>query len=313
MKRLLVALFLMISPFILAKKLMLATCEMGNGCTFQLSELDATEYDIVDGNTENYYENLPENAIIVDAKIEGNWENYVELEMSRSQLDKFYGGDGFTMMYPFNPNFQPLDGEWKIQMGTVVGDICYGQTSNLFKTMLEGKSQSGNVTFSKPFHGRFLMNSSDVKWIRIRPNLYRGYFGNPYMNLVFMAELKNEKLIEGLITVTIRVPTKEDCVNKIPISYTCVKANPWEDPVDWDALENENPKPNVPLIEDDPKPNVPLIEDDPKPDVPYLEEEDDLLPVVPNEDDLLPVEPKGNQPNVPQIEDPKPNVPRIED
>ncbi|MBA5628248.1 hypothetical protein [Moheibacter lacus] len=313
MKRLLVALFLMISPIILAKKLILATCEMGNGCTFQLSELDATEYDIVDGNTENYYANLPENAIVVDVKVDGNWENYVELEMSRSQLDKFYGGDGFTMIYPFNPNFQPLDGQWKISIGTVVGDVCYGQTSNLFKSMLEGKSQSGIVTFPKPFHGRFLMNSSDVKWMRIRPNLYRGYFGNHAMNMVFIAELKNEKLIEGLITVTIRVPTKEDCINKIPISYTCVKPKEWEDPVDWDALENENPKPNVPLIENDPKPNVPLIEDDPKPNVPYLEDEDDLLPVVPKEDDLLPVEPKGNQPNVPRIEDPKPNVLRIED
>src|SRR5690606_9575205 len=132
-------------------------------------------------------------------------------------------------------------------------------------------------------------------------------------NLVFDAELKNEKLIEGLITVTIRVPTKEDCVNKIPIRYVCVKEKEWEDPVDWDAIENENPKPNVPRIEDEPKPNIPRIEDEPKPDVPYLEDEDDLLPVEPKEDDLLPLEPKGNQPNVPRIEAPKPNVPRIED
>src|SRR5690606_536812 len=199
------------------------------------------------------------------------------------------------------------------EIGTVVGDVCYGQSSNLFKSMLQGKSQSGNVNFPKPFHGRFLMNSSDVKWIRIRPNIYRGKFGNQFMNLVFDAELKNEKLIEGRITVTIRVPTKEDCVNKIPIRYVCVKEKEWEDPVDWDAIENENPKPNVPRIEHEPKPNIPRIEDEPKPDVPYLEDEDDLLPVEPKEDDLLPLEPKGNQPNVPRIEAPKPNVPRIED
>lgn len=302
MKNKILILFLMFSPFLFAKKLMLATCEMGNGCTFQLSELDASDYDIVDGNTENYYENLPENAIVVDAKIDGNWEKYVETEMTRSQLDKFYGGDGFTMIYPFNPNFQPLDGEWKVQFGTVNGDICYGQSSNLFKSMLQGKSQSGIITFPKPFHGRFLMNSPDVKWMQIRPNVYRGKFGNPFMNLVFDAELKNEKLIVGMITVTIRVPTKEDCVNKIPVQYVCVKEKEWEDPVDWDEMENENPKPNVPRIEDDPKPDIPLLED-----------EDDLLPVIPKEDDLLPVEPKGNQTDVPRIEDPKPNVPRIED
>lgn len=286
---------LIISNIAFANKLMLATCEMGKGCTFQLSEADASDYDILDGNNENYYQNLPENAIVVDAKINGNWENYVETGMTRSQLDKFYGGDGFTMIYPFNPNFQPSDGQWKIQIGTIVGDICYGQTSNLFKSMLQGKSQSGNVTFPKPFHGRFLMNSSDVKWVRIRPNIYRGYFGNPYMNLVFVAELKNEKLIEGVITVSIRVPTKEDCINKIPISYICVKANEWEDPVDWDAIENENPNPDDDLLPVKSK------------------EEDDLLPVKPKEDDLLPVKPKEKQSNVPRIEGPKPNVPRIED
>src|SRR5690606_20987857 len=105
MKAKIILIIFLTFQFGFAEKLMLATCEMGNGCTFQLSDLDATDYDIVDGNTENYYENLPENAIVVDAKIDGNWENYVETEMNRSQLDKFYGGDGFTMIYPFNPNF----------------------------------------------------------------------------------------------------------------------------------------------------------------------------------------------------------------
>lgn len=113
------------STFLFGKKLMLATCEMGSGCTFQLSEIDAHEYDIVEG-TDGYYEGLPENAIVVDGKIDGNWERYIETEMTRSELDRFYGGDGFTMIYPFNPNFQPLDGQWKVQFGTVVGDVCFG-------------------------------------------------------------------------------------------------------------------------------------------------------------------------------------------
>lgn len=272
---------------------MLATCEMGSGCTFQISDIDASDYDIVEGTENGYYENLPENAIVVDAKVNGNWENYVETEMTRSQLDKFYGGDGFTMIYPFNPNFQPLDGEWKIQFGTVNGDICYGQESNLFKKILEGKMQNGTINFPKPFYARFLMNSPDVKWVKLKPNKYRGVldfgFGNGPMKLVFDVELINPKKIKGMFTVTIKVPTKEDCVNKIPLTFICVKPNEWEDPVDWEGDE-----PKVDIIKDEPMTDVPIIEDAPHTDIPILEDE-----------------PK---PNVPRIEDnPKPNVPRIED
>jgi hypothetical protein len=238
-----------------AKKLMLATCTEGNGCTFQISEADATDYDIADGNNSGYYENLHENAIVVDVKINGKWEQYVETQMTRSELDKFYGGDGFTMIYPFNPNFQPINGEWQVKIGTVTGDICYGQESNMFKSMLQGFSQSGNIKFPDPFHARFLMNNPSVKWKQIRPDLYKANFGNQYMGLKFDVQMISEKKIEGLFTVTIKVPTKEPCVNKIPITYTCIKASEWKDP--WEDLENE--KPDVPRL-DDPKPNVPRLE-----------------------------------------------------
>lgn len=313
MNKKLALLFILISPFLFAKKLMLATCEMGSGCTFQLSDIDASDYDIVQGTENGYYENLPENAIVVDAKINGNWENYVETEMTRSQLDKFYGGDGFTMIYPFNPNFQPEDGEWKIQFGTVNGDICYGQQSNLFKKMLEGRMQSGTINFPKPFYARFLMNSPDVKWVKLQPNKYRGTldfgFGKGPMKLVFDVELINPKEIKGMFTVTIKVPTKEDCINKIPVTFICVKPNEWEDPVDWEEIENQDP--NVPRLEDEPKPNVPRLEDDPKPNVPRLNDADDELldPKSTYQDD-----PGNNNPDIEIIEDaPKPNVPRIDD
>ena len=146
-----------------AKKLIQATCEEGKGCTFEISELDASEYDVITGKPEGYHENLPENAIFVNTKLNGSWEQYVETGMTRSQLDQFYGGDGFTMIYPFNPYFQPVDGQWQIKIGTVTGDICYRQESNIFKSMLQGMNQSGNITFPKPFHARFLMNNPKLK------------------------------------------------------------------------------------------------------------------------------------------------------
>jgi len=292
MKTLILSFLLLLSATSYAKKILVASCESGNGCTFQVSDADASDYDVVYGTKEGYHENLPENAIVVDAKINGKWEHYVETEMTRSQLDKFYGGDGFTMIYPFNPNFQPVSGEWQIKIGTVTGDICYGQESNLFKSVLQGMTQSGNVNFPNPFHARFLMNNPNVKWQQIRPDLNKAYFGNQYMNLKFDVQIINEKKIEGLFTVTIKVPTKEPCVNKIPITYTCVKEKEWKDP--WEDFETANPDDD--LLPVTPKGN-----------------KDDLLPVNPKGDDLLPVEPgKEPKPNVPRIED-KANIPRIED
>ena len=262
---------------------MVGTCEEGNGCTFQISEADAGDYDVIYNSETGYHENLPKNALLVDAKINGKWEHYVETQMTRSQLDKFYGGDGFTMIYPFNPNFQPVSGEWQVKIGIVTGDICYGQQSNLFKSILQGMSQSGNVNFPSPFHARFLMNNPNVKWQKIRPDLYKAHFGNAYINLKFDVQIINEKKIEGVFTTTIKVPTKEPCVNKIPITYICVKEKEWKDP--WDDFETANP-------------------------------DDDLLPVTPkgNEDDPLPVNPKGDDLLPTESgKEPKPNVPRIED
>lgn len=282
MKQIFIFILMLVSSATYAKKPILATCEEGNGCTFQISEADAPDYDVVYGTQAGYHESLPENAIVVDAKINGKWEHYVETGMSRSELDKFYGGDGFTMIYPFNPNFQPLNGEWQIKIGTVTGDICYGQESNLFKSVLQGMAQSGKVNFPNPFHARFLMNNPNVKWRQIRPDLYKADFGNAYINLKFDVQIINEKKIEGVFTATIKVPTKEPCINKIPITYTCIKPTEGKDP--WEDFENPNP-------------------------------DDDLLPVNPKGDDLLPVEPgKQPKPNVPRIDDkPKSNVPRIED
>lgn len=287
---LLVSLLLTVNTY--AKKIMMATCEEGGGCNFQISDSDASDYDVVYGTKEGYHENLPENAIVVNAKINGKWEYYIETQMTRSQLDKFYGGDGFTMIYPFNPNFQPVSGDWQVKIGTVTGDICYGQESNAFKTMLQGLSQSGNVNFPNPFHARFLMNNPNVKWQQIRPDVYKAYLGNAYINLKFDVQIIDEKKIVGVFTATIKVPTKEPCVNKIPITYTCIKEKEWEDP--WRNFETTNPDDD--LLPVTPKGN-----------------KDDLLPVNPKEDDLLPVEPGRKQKtNVPRIED-KPNVPRLED
>lgn len=261
------------SDSLAGKKLITASCEMGSGCSFQLSDNLPADYDVVYGTEAGYHEALPENAILVDAKIEGNWEHYIETKLSRSELDKFFGGDGFTQIQVFNPWFQPLDGQWQVQIGTVTGDVCYGQESNLFKTALQGITANGNLHFSRPFHARILFNSSELKWTRLTPDQYSGYFGNPYMNLRFQVQLINERKIAGSFVVTIKVPTKPPCINRIPVTYTLVKAAECPD------LPDERSQADVPLLEDNPKPTVPLIEDGPRPTVPLLE--DKAKPIVP--------------------------------
>lgn len=281
------------------KKLITASCQMGQGCSFQLSDSEPSDFDVVYGTDAGYHEGLPENAIVVDAKINGQWEHYIETGMGRSELDKFFGGDGFTQLSVFNPYFQPLDGEWKAEIGMVSGDICYGQSSNLFKAMLQGVTAKGALRFPRPFHARMLLNSPEVKWTRQRPDKYSGYLGNEYMNMRFTVQLMSDKLLQGAFVVTIKVPTKPACINHIPVTYTFIRR------LGEDPGFTEDPKPDVPILEDPPGPDVPILEDGPKPDVPIIK--DPPKPHVP----LIKDNPK---PNVPLIESGnKPNVPLIRD
>lgn len=282
------------------KKLVTASCEAGQGCTFQLSDAEPSEYDVVYGTDAGYHASLPENAIVVDAKINGQWEHYIETGMSRSELDKLFGGDGFTQLSVFNPFFQPLDGEWKIAIGNVTGDICYGQSSNLFQSMLQGMVSRGTLRFPKPFHARVLFNSPEVKWTKQRPDTYSAYLGNEYMNMRFTVQLMSEKLLQGAFVVNIKVPTKPACINHIPVTYTFIRG------LEKDPAFPEDPStPDVPILEDPPGPDVPILEDGPKPDVPIIKD-----PPRPN----VPLIKDNPKPNVPLIESSnKPNVPLIRD
>jgi hypothetical protein len=279
--KLIFLLFFSVTPLLWAKKLLFANCEMGSGCIFYISEMSPEDAYIVDGDKSLL--NLPEDAIHVNVKKGNKYYRYYERNKTRSQLDRFYGGDGYTMIYPFNPNFQPRSGKWKQQFGTVQGNTCYGQSTNLLKSALNGKLFSGNVEFPEPFYPEFLMNSKDIKWYNISPNSYRGVFGKDMMNMVYDVKIKNELEIEGSFTVTIKIPTKPVCINKVPFKMICVQPKPKKMPkeawVDWVdipidlGLGKEKVKTNVPRIEDEPKTHVPRIEDEPKTHVPRIEDE----------------------------------------
>lgn len=256
-------------------KPIVAVCDPGKGCTFQISKLTPQEVDATLGNT-GKYNNMSKDAMVVFAYKDGKWIDYVEDKLSRSALDRLYGGDGYTMIYPFNPYIQPFDGQWKVSVGATSGNACFVDINSMISRSLSGTSQSGLVTFPHPFSVEFLMNNPNVKWRMIHPSKYQAVldFGggsSTPMKLVYDIEIENERKIRGLFTLTIKVPTKDPCINKIPITYTCVKPNPGlvekRNQIDPFA---EKKKFDIERLPDDKKANVERLPDD-KP-------KDDLLP-----------------------------------
>ncbi|MDR7129773.1 hypothetical protein J2X69_002119 [Algoriphagus sp. 4150] len=307
------------------RSIMMATCVEGHGCTFQLSAVTRSDLDIVHGTEEGYYSNLPAHAIMVSAKTKRGIKDYVETRYTRGQLDKLYGGDGYTMIYLFDPHIQPLDGEWVGEVGQVTSSACFVDVT-AYISRFSGTREGGVITFPKPFQARFLMDNPNVKWLKISANKYRGLLnfgqsGGP-MTMTYDAEIVNDKLISGMGKGTIRVPTKEPCHIRIPVTFRFIKPNqeqeedddqeddPWE--TDDDLLP-VNPKGDKDeLLPTDRKKSNPLPAK-PKTDVPLLDDADDeLLPVNPKPkgDELLPTDSKNSHPPATK---PKTDVPRLDD
>lgn len=214
------------------QKPLVASCESGQGCVFQMSDITYEEADVLlDGNGK--YTNMSHDDMIVFAKVDGKWQTFIEGKMSRSELDQLFGGDGYTMIYPFNPNVQPVDGQWKVDVGNSSGTPCFVDINAILSKGLSGMSQGGMVDFPEPFQARFLMNNPNVKWHMVTPNQYRGtldFAAGPSspMNMVFDVSIVNSMKMVGQFTVTIKVPTKDPCITQIPITYTCIKPTPGQ-------------------------------------------------------------------------------------
>lgn len=291
------------------QRIIQATCIMGRGCTFQLSPVTRFEIDFVNGtDEEGYYSNLPEQAIMVSAKTTRGETNYIETRRTRGQLDQLYGGDGYTMIYLFDPHIQPLDGEWVGEIGQITTSACFVDIAP-YVSGFSGTKDGGMINFPKPFQTRFLMDNPNVKWVKLSADKYRGLlnFGQSSgpMTMTYDVEIVNEKLITGMGKGTIRIPTMEPCHIQIPVTFRCIKPNPpneMEDD-DWDVpIENPeddllpvNPKgKDDELLDINPRKNgEPATK--PKTDVPRLPDDDhnDLLPVTPKsvENELLDVKP----------------------
>lgn len=258
------------STMVFAEKVTSATCVMGKGCKFHLTEISEHETAITLGLDE-----IPKGAIVVHSNINGVTRFYLETKMSRSQLDEFYGGDGFTQMSFWNPGFQPKSGIWAAEFGNVEETGCeyinQFQKENPFVTMVQGKKAQRDFRFTNPFNPSVLMPSDLIEW-KNGINTYIGTLGNDFMKMVYVVKLKSDILIEGYYRVTTIVPVEGGkCEYYIPVTMKCIKADPEEE--EWDDWEEQEV---IDLFESDKKENddwidIPLLDDnEPAPKVPIF-------------------------------------------
>lgn len=279
---------LLTSSLLRAQKVLIANCEEGGGCTFQLSNVSAEDLGIIVDDKDIYHNTKNGDMVVFGKKQDGTEIVYRESGKSRSQLDREWGGDGYTMIYPFNPALQPMDGKWQATYGNVTGTSCYVDIVSIFKRSLSGNAGKGNITFQKPFTPAQLFPSADMKWRQVSFSKYIGIinFGagaSSPMSMQYTIHIVNERKIESVYDVTIRIPTKGNCKSRIPVTFTLTQAQE-------DEAESEY-EPSIPT--DD------LLEVKPK------DKKEDLLPIEPkskNKDDLLPIEPgKKAKPKVERI------------
>ena len=299
MKTILLALFCLATTSVLADKVMVANCKEGNGCRFELTEFESALFEKDLGR-----EIEPDDIVVSGKKKNGEIIQYLD-KKTRSQIDREWGGDGFTQIGLFNPYIQPLDGIWKVVYGISTGNTCYGIGD--IGAFVRGKIQpgtqgNGEIKFNKPFHPSKLFPSSQMRWVKTGYATYRGIldFGHGMsspMKMLYDVTIINEKKIESFYTIEAKIPTKDACIAKIPVSFTLVQEKKSDDK--------------------DPFENIPELS----------AEDDDLLPVNPtgkgraddllevkSKDGLLPLDSKNKKPqtHVPRVdEQPKTNVPRV--
>lgn len=295
-KRILLLPLLFFSIAVYAEKVLVANCSEGQGCTFTLSDVDV---DLAGGAGDDVYNDIKSNSILVFGKRKDGTEvKYVENSKTRSTIDRDWGGDGYTMIHAFNPIIQPLGGIWKANYGSATGNDCYGignMGAFIQRTIQPGLAGTGEIVFAAPFSPAQLFPVGEhMKWRQVSYNNYVGVmdFGSSAaagMKLYYKIKVVDQKRIETVYDIEVKIPVKGTCKGTVPVTFTLVKANDQDDP-----LGNEE-----------------LVADDLLP-VHTADNPDDLMPVNPKKDDLLPVQP-GKKPktNVEQVGRPK--VERIED
>lgn len=271
-----------------ADKVLVAACSEGKGCTFSLSDVDTDLAQSLGG----VYEDLkPGSVLVFGQKKNGTGITYVEDHKTRTQIDRQWGGDGYTQIYLFDPFIQPADGTWKAEYGSPSGNECYGignVRTYMHKFIQRGTTGTGNITFGKPFTPAQLFPSAEMKWRQTGYSRYAGVidFGSNELagfKLHYTIHVVSRKKIEAVYTMTMKIPTKGQCTGVIPVTFTLAKGLEG----DRDIQEEDDLLPVKRGKKDTPDDRIDRLND----------ADDDLLPVKSNKkgDDLLPVRSGGKE------------------
>lgn len=272
---------MLVSASAMADKVVIANCSEGGGCTFELSDFETGLF-----VKDDFGREIQPNDIIVYGKTKTGEDIFYLDTKSRAEIDREWGGDGYTQIGLFNPYLQPINGVWKVSYGQSAGNDCYGIGnigSFIKKRITPGTAGSGTINFQSPFNPARLFPSNEMRWVKTGYNSYTGlldFNSNKAggMKMYYNVAIVSRRKIETTYTIQIKMPTKELCVAKVPVTFTLLHEKPEEDPLQPDDMGDN-----------------------------------DLLPVNPKEE-LLPVQSGSNtQPKVPMLEDkPKPNVPKLD-
>lgn len=208
------------------EKVMLAYCISGQGCQGYLSDLTHDQMTLLLPGT-FALKDATDPILVFPRNKAGEWTYYVDTRRTLIELHQTFGGEGQPQTRLFPPELpgehQPRDGQWQVasQGAPEVRDCLPAMASALARQIPSLKS--GPVTFKTPFHGRQLLNSPSIQWIKTAPNRYTASLqaaGNQTMFFRYEVQVVNPERIDGTSRVVINIPGQKTCTVTTSFRYS---------------------------------------------------------------------------------------------
>lgn len=208
------------------EKVMVAYCQVKQGCEAYLSDLTYEEADLL----LDYLGTAKKNQGATLVMMENNykeWAHYFDKQRDLKQLNEYFGGQGQPVIRLFprvhSNDIQPQDGFWIINSTAPQATGCPAGVAE--QASKQTFAQGGQVKFSQPFKASDMLNHPGIKWLKIKPNAYKAKIfqtGNPQavLSAVYDIQLVNAKLIKGKTTSRINVKPFANCKIVQDFTYT---------------------------------------------------------------------------------------------
>lgn len=200
----------------------LAYCATDQGCLFCKSEYSYGQIDGLLGYLGAYARDKGIMTFFTNKS--GEQVHYPDTKRTPSELHKYFGGKGSISITNACPlltdSIQPADGNWQIQTG-------HPQTTNCPKGLDEELKKvtmfkSGPKTFSKPFSPDDLLSATDVRWMQVGANRYRGIFSGAIggFDTIYDVNVVSPDSIRGDLSFEVKIPGQPVCKVKKDFDYS---------------------------------------------------------------------------------------------